>query len=61
VDREADQLEREVADLKAELAAEVERFRGRAGRARRAALRTSAVGAALAAAGLGALRVRRHR
>ena len=39
MDREADQLEREVADLKAELAAEVERLRGRAGRARRAALR----------------------
>jgi hypothetical protein len=61
MDGDADQLEREVADRKAELTAEVERLRRRATRARRAATRRGAVAAAVATAGVGALRVRRRR
>ena len=61
MDRDADQLEREVADRKAELAAEVGRLRARAAGVRRSAARRSALAAALAAAGLGAMRLGRHR
>ncbi|HEY7259193.1 MAG TPA: hypothetical protein VH459_08990 [Gaiellales bacterium] len=61
MDGDADQVEREVADRKAELAAEVERLRTRALDARRTATRRGAVAAAVAAAGVGALRVRRRR
>jgi hypothetical protein len=61
VDRDADQLEREVADRKAELAAEVGRLRARAAGARRSAARRSVLAAAVAMAGLGAMRVLRHR
>jgi hypothetical protein len=60
MDGDADQLEREVADRKAELAAEVDRLRTRATRARRSAARRSVVGATLAAASAGALRLRRR-
>jgi hypothetical protein len=59
VDGDADQLERQVAERRAELAAEVRLLRARAGRLRRSAARGSAVAAAVAA-GLGALRLR-HR
>jgi hypothetical protein len=61
MDGDADQLEREVADRKAELAAEVERLRVRAVRVRRSATRRGAVVAAVATASLGALRVARQR
>ena len=61
MDGDADQLEREVADRKAELAAEVARLRTRAVEARRTATRRGAVAAAVATAGVGALRVRRRR
>jgi hypothetical protein len=61
MDGDADQLEREVADRKAELAAEVGRLRARAARARRSAVRGSAVAAAMAAAGAGALGLLRRR
>ena len=61
MDGEADQLEREVADRKAELAAEVGRLRERAAGVRRSAARRSALAAVLAAAGVGAMRVRRGR
>lgn len=61
MDGDADQLEREVADRKAELAAEVRRLRTRAAEARRSATRRGAVAAAVATAGVGALRVRRWR
>ena len=61
MDGDADQLEREVADRKAELAAEVERLRARALGVRRSAKRRGAVAAAVATAGFGALRVRRRR
>jgi hypothetical protein len=59
MDGDADQLEREVADRKAELAAEVGRLRARALRTRRSAARTGAVAAGVAAAGAGALGLRR--
>jgi hypothetical protein len=61
MDGDADQLEREVADRKAELAAEVQRLRARALGVRRSATRRGAVAAALATAGFGALRIRRRR
>lgn len=61
MDGDADQLERAVADGKAELAAEVERLRARAERVRRSALRRSAAGAIAAAATAGALRLRHRR
>jgi hypothetical protein len=61
MDGEADQLEREVADRKAELAAEVGRLRERAAGVRRSAARRSALAAVLAAASVGAMRVRRGR
>ncbi len=61
MDGDADQLEREVADRKAELAAEVGRLRERAAGVRRSAARRSALAAVLAAAGIGAMRVRRGR
>ena len=59
MDGDADQLEREVADRKAELVAEVERLRARAVGVRRSAARTGAVAAGIAAAGAGALGLRR--
>jgi hypothetical protein len=62
MDGDADQLERAVADGKAELAAEVERVRARAGRVRRSVVRRSVGGAIAAATMAGALRFRlRHR
>jgi hypothetical protein len=63
MDGDADQLEREVADRKAELAAEVERLRARALGARRTASRRGALAAAVTMAGFGTLRAwrRRHR
>ena len=61
MDGDADQLEREVADRKAELALEVDRLRVRALVARHTATRRGAVVAAVAAAGAGALRARRRR
>jgi hypothetical protein len=61
MDGDADQLEREVAARKAELAAEVERLRARALEVRRSATRRGAVAAAVATAGVAALRVRRRR
>lgn len=61
MDGDADQLEREVADRKAELVAEVGRLRTRAVEARRTATRRGAVAAAVATAGVGALRARRRR
>lgn len=60
MDGDADQLEREVADRKAELAAEVARLRARAKGVRRTAARRSVLAAAVAAAGLGAMRARRR-
>ena len=61
MDGDADQFEREVAARKAELAAEVRSIRLRRGaRARRSAIRGSAVAATVAAAAAGALRLRRH-
>jgi hypothetical protein len=61
MDGDADQLEREVADRKAELAAEVGRLRARAADARRSAARRSVLAAAVGVAGLGAMRALRHR
>jgi hypothetical protein len=61
MDGDADQLEREVAELKTELAAEVGALRARALPIRRTAARRSALGAGLAAAGLVAAGMRRHR
>jgi hypothetical protein len=61
MDGDADQLEREVADRKAELAAEVERLRVRAIEARRSAARRGALAAAVTTAGVAALRTRRRR
>jgi hypothetical protein len=60
MDGDADQLERELADSKAELAAEVARFRERAKGVRRTAVRRSAFAAAAAAVGLAAMRARRR-
>jgi hypothetical protein len=60
MDGDADQLEREVADRKTELVAEVERLRARAvGVRRSSAARRGAVAASVAAAGAGALGLRR--
>jgi hypothetical protein len=61
MDGDADQLEREVADRKAELAAEVARLRGRARSMRRTATRRSMVGALAAVGSAAALRARRWR
>jgi hypothetical protein len=61
MDGDADQLEREVADRKAELAVEVERLRARAIEARRSATRRGALAAAVTTVGVGALRARRRR
>jgi hypothetical protein len=60
MDGDADQLERAVADGKAELAAEVQRLRARAARVRRSAMRRSVGGAIAAAATAAALRLRRR-
>jgi hypothetical protein len=60
MDGDADQLEREVADRKAELAAEVARLRARARGVRRTAVRRSALAAVATAAGLGAVRAVRR-
>jgi hypothetical protein len=59
VDGDADQLEREVADCKAELAAEVERLRRRAVGVRESAARKGTAAAVAMAAGIGALGLRR--
>lgn len=56
MDGDADQLERAVADRKAELAAEVARLRARAWRVRRTAVQRSVVIAAAAAAMAAVLR-----
>ena len=61
MDGDADQLEREVAERKAELAAEVSRLRARADGVRRTAVRRSALGVAALVAGLGARRALRRR
>ena len=61
MDGDADQLEREVADRKAELAAEIARLRARAAGVRRSAARRSALAAVVTAAGIGAMRARRGR
>ena len=59
MDGDADQLEREVAERKAELAAEVERLRRRATAVRRSAAHKGKIAAAVTAAGVGALGFRR--
>jgi hypothetical protein len=61
MDGDADQLEREVADLKAELAAEVERLRTRMLDVRRRAAVGLAVGLVVVLAGAALAGMRRHR
>jgi hypothetical protein len=61
MDGDADQLEREVADLKAELAVEVDRLRARALDVRRRAARRLAVALLVVVAGVALARMRRHR
>jgi hypothetical protein len=61
MDGDADQLEREVADLKVELAAEVDRLRARALGVRRRAARRLAIALLVVVAGVALTRVRRHR
>jgi hypothetical protein len=61
MDGDADQLEREVADLKAELAAEVERLRTRMFDVRRRAAVGLAVGLVVVLAGAALAGMRRHR
>ncbi len=59
MDGDADQLEREVAERKAELAAEVARLRRRAVAVRTSVARKGRIAAAATAAGVGALGLRR--
>jgi hypothetical protein len=61
MDGDADQLERAVADLKAELAAEVDRLRARALAVRRRTARRLAVGLLVVLAGVALARMRPHR